>query len=151
MNHPGSTDMYHKGSLMLHTLRTLINDDTLWFDILLDISNRFKYQTIDANEIISYIIDKTGYDLRYFFSQYLTNSNIPEFQYRLVKEGRNTTLIYRWEAIDGFNMPIIVSSGVKDTWIYPNDEWQELSLGKIDPYDFSIREDLFLINIKKFR
>ena len=151
VNHPGSTDMYHKGSLMLHTLRTLINDDTLWFDILLDISNRFKYQTIDANEIISYIIDKTGYDLRYFFSQYLTNSDIPEFQYRLVKEGRNTSLIYRWEAIDGFNMPIIVSSGFKDTWIYPNDEWQELSLGKIDPYDFSIREDLFLINIKKFR
>ena len=151
VNHQGSGDMYHKASVMLHTIRTLIDDDELWFLILREILDKYQYQTIDASEIMDFIIQRTSKDLTIFFSQYLNNSEIPEFQYQLIREGRNTSIKYRWEAIKGFDMPLLVNSGNEDFWIYPNNSWKEMSLGKIDPYEFSVEESLFLIDVKKLK
>ena len=151
VNKQGSSDMYNKGSCMLHTLRTLIEDDTLWFSIIKEITHKYQYSTIDAQEIMDYIMQRTGYDLKDFFQQYLYNSELPEFQYKLVKEGRNTTLIYRWEAIEQFDMPILVNLGIDDFWIYPNYQWKEMSLGEVDSNDFSVLNELFLIEIKKLK
>ena len=72
-------------------------------------------------------------------------------QYQLIKEGRNTTIKYRWEAIEEFDMPLFVNSSNKDFWIYPNNNWQEMSLGKIDSREFSVKEELFLLDIKKVK
>ena len=52
--------------LMLHTLRTLVNNDSLWFEIIYNIANNFKYKAIDGNEIINYIKKKTGKELTAF-------------------------------------------------------------------------------------
>jgi aminopeptidase N len=149
VNKAGSSDMYFKGSLMLHTLRSLIEDDVLWFEIIKGIANEFKHQTIDGQAIISYINEKSGKDFTDFFNQYLNNKEIPEFQYKFQKEGRNTTLLYRWEATPNFDMPILINTGSKDFWIYPNMEWKEQDLGSFDKYDFKVRNDLFFIDIKK--
>ena len=151
VNNKGSGDMYQKGSAMLHTLRTLIENDELWFELIKEISEKFQYETLDAQEIMNYIMERTSYDLTDFFSQYLNHEKLPEFQYKLVKEGRNTTIVYRWEAIEKFDMPLLVNSGNKDFWIYPDLEWKEMSLGKIDRTEFKVRKDLFLIDIKKVK
>jgi len=149
VNKGGSSDMYFKGSLMLHTLRSLIEDDELWFEIIKGIANDFKHQTIDGQAIISYINKKSGKDFTNFFNQYLKNKEIPEFQYKLQQEGRNITLLYRWEAIPNFDMPILISTGSEDFWIYPNVQWKEQDLGGFDKHDFRVRDDLFFIDIKK--
>ena len=68
VNQTGSSgDMYFKGSLMLHTLRNLIEDDELWFDIIKGIANDFKYQTVDGQVIMDYINEKSGKDFTVFF------------------------------------------------------------------------------------
>ena len=151
VNHEGSSDMYNKGSLMLHTLRSLIDDDKLWFEIIMGISNDFKYQTIDGQDIIDYINEKSGKDFKVFFNQYLENKEIPEFQYKLIKNGRDITLMYRWDAIAKFDMPILINTGLEDFWIYPNNNWKERNLGKFDMYDFRVVAELFYINIKKIK
>ena len=151
VNHQGSGDMYQKASVMLHTLRTLIKDDQLWFSIIREISDKYKYKTINASDIMTFIMQRTEKDLTVFFSQYLNNAKLPEFQYQLIKEGRNTTVKYRWEAIDMFDMPLLVNSGNEDFWIYPNNSWKEMSLGKIDSREFLVKEDLFLLDIKKVK
>jgi len=149
VNAEGSSDMYNKGSLMLHTLRSLIEDDELWFEMIKGIANDFKHETVDGQEIINYINEKSGKDFTVFFNQYLNNKEIPEFQYNLQKEGRNYTLVYRWDAIPEFDMPILINTGIKDFWIYPNSEWKELDLGGFDNHDFKVRDDLFFIDVKK--
>ena len=149
VNKEGSSDMYNKGSLMLHTLRSLIDNDVLWFEMIKGIANDFKYNTVDGQQIINYINEKSEKELTYFFNQYLKNKEIPQFQYNLKKEGRNYTLIYRWNAIPEFDMPILINTGLKDFWIYPNFEWKELDLGSFDNHDFKLRDDLFFIDIKK--
>ena len=57
--------MYHKGSVMLHTLRTLIEDDELWFSILRGILIEFENETIDALQVINYINEKSGKIFQY--------------------------------------------------------------------------------------
>ena len=149
VNKQGSSDMYFKGSLMLHTLRTLIDDDRLWFEIIMGISSCFRYQIVDGDDIIDYINKKTNKDFSIFFNQYLSHQNIPEFEYSLEKEGRNNTLICRWNAIDNFDMPLLINTGKEDFWIFPADEFKEIDLGSFDSHDFQIRSDLLYVNIKK--
>ena len=143
--------MYQKASVMLHTLRTLIENDELWFELLFGLTKHFEYQTVDGQDVIDYINKKSGRDFSIFFNQYLNNRSLPEFQYKLMKQGRYITLIYRWEAIDEFDMPILVNTGKDDFWIYPDTDWKEQGLGKVDIEDFSVVEELFLIDIKKVK
>ena len=149
VNKKGSNDMYQKGSLMLHTLRSLIDNDSLWFLIIKGISEEFKYQIVDGAEIIDYINEKVDLDLYYFFQQYLYKSEIPTFEYKTQKKGREYTLLYRWNAIDDFNMNIKVNVGTKDILLIPDNEWKEYSLGNVDIKSFKVRDDLFYVNVKK--
>ena len=70
-------------------------------------------------------------------------------QYKLQKQGRHYTLLFRWEAIINFDIPVLINIGKDDFWIYPNNNWQELDLGSFDKYDFKVRDDLFFIDVKK--
>ena len=149
VNKKGSNDMYQKGSLMLHTLRNLINDDELWFSILKGISIDFKYKVLDGKDIIDYINRKVDFDLSLFFNQYLFNSKIPIFEYKIQKEGREYVLLYRWNAIKDFDMKLLINDGEKNIWISPNSEWKEYTIGNIDIKNFSIRDDLFYVDTKK--
>ena len=67
----GSSDMYAKGSAILHTIRSLIDNDSLWFDLLKSMANEFKYQTVDGRDILNFINKKSGYDFDNFYEQYL--------------------------------------------------------------------------------
>ena len=49
-----------------------------------------------------------------FFAQYLHHKNLPQLQYKLQKIGRNYTFLYRWEAINSFDMPILINFGRGD-------------------------------------
>lgn len=149
VNKKGSNDMYQKGSLMLHTLRSLIDNDSLWFSIIKGISEEFKYKIVDGIEIINYINEKVDLDLYFFFKQYLNNTDIPIFEYKIQKNGRGSTLLYRWNAINDFNMNIKVNIGHKDLWLSPDSEWKEYGLGNADIKSFNVRDDLFYVNVKK--
>ena len=149
VNKKGSNDMYQKGSLMLHTLRNLINDDELWFSILKGISIDFKYKVLDGKDIIEYINRKVDFNLSLFFSQYLFNSKIPIFEYKIQKEGREYVLLYRWNAIKDFDMKLLINDGEKNIWISPNSKWKEYTIGNVDVKNFSIRDDLFYVDTKK--
>ena len=97
VNKKGSNDMYQKGSLMLHTLRNLINDDELWFSILKGISIDFKYKVLDGKDIIEYINRKVDFDLSLFFNQYLFNSKIPILEYKNSKRRKRICFIIQME------------------------------------------------------
>ena len=52
--------------------------------------------------------------------------------------------------MNGFDMPIKASIGKKeDIWINTSNKIKEIKLGNIDVHDFRIRDDLFLISVKK--
>ncbi len=150
VQHEGAGDMYDKGQLVLNTLRSVIDNDELWFSILKGIQQTFKYQTVTADDIFSYINKRTGKDFSYFFDQYLKFPKIPELIVAVTKKGDSVSAMYRWDAdVKDFKMPIkVTTSENKYELIYPTTTWQTMKLGDIRPEDFKIENDRFYVNFK---
>lgn len=146
----GSGDMYDKGQLVLNTLRSVISNDSLWFDVLRGLMTRFSMQTVTGDDITGFINQRTGTDYGYFFDQYLRNTKIPVLEVSSWKKGSESSARYRWKAdVKGFKMPIRVTTG-KGTWgwIFPTTEWQTMTLGDLAPEDFAIEKDRFYVDVK---
>ncbi len=153
VNHEGAGDMYDKGQLVLNTLRDVIANDKLWFSILKGFQEKYAYQTVDADDVISYIDQRTNTDYNYFFEQYLRYPTIPQLTVVITKKGDSTALRYMWNAdVKDFRMPIKVTTA-KDHFemIHPTAKWQTMKLKNFDPKDFRVDEDEFYCKVKIYR
>src|SRR5690606_7350387 len=56
VNNEGSEDMYYKGGNMLNMIRQIINNDSLWRQILRGLNHTFWHQTVTSRQIEQYII-----------------------------------------------------------------------------------------------
>ena len=57
---------------------------------------------------------------------------------------------YKWDAIENFDMPILISQSKEDlTWIYPKNNWKKKQLMIDKKSDFDVLKDLFLVDKKK--
>lgn len=147
VNQEGSGDMYYKGANMIHNIRTVINDDTLFRKILRGMNKAFYHQTVTTKQIEDYISAQSGKDFSKVFDQYLRTIKIPVLEYK-TKEG---SISFRWNnVVDGFNMPVNVDLGGRTQWINPTTEWQNLS---IDGYSGKVfkADKNFYINTKEVK
>ncbi|MDB4884014.1 MAG: Peptidase rane alanine aminopeptidase [Gemmatimonadetes bacterium] len=125
VNHEGSGDMYYKGGNMLHTIRQIINDDEKWRGILRGLSATFRHQVVTGMQVRQYISDHAGVDLSAVFTQYLTTTKIPVFEYRVAGQ----SVAYRWaDVVPGFAMPVRVTVGGRqgELTLRPTEEWQTI-------------------------
>ena len=121
VNFRGSSDMYYKGSNLLHTLRQLIEDDELWRKILTEMNQEFYHRTVTTEEIEKFISKKSKKNLKAFFDQYLRTADIPLLEYKI----ENETLSFRYTRIvENFDMPVRVLINQKETWIFPDNQWK---------------------------
>jgi aminopeptidase N len=103
VNARGSGDMYYKGSNMLHTIRQIVNNDSLWKSTLRGLNGTFYHQTVETKQIEKYIENKTKKKLSKVFDQYLRDTRIPILEYRVKDDG----IAYRWtNVVKDFEMPI---------------------------------------------
>ena len=146
----GSGDMYDKGQLVLNTLRSVISNDTLWFDVLRGLMTRFSMQTVTGGDVTGFINQRTGTDYTYFFDQYLRQTKIPVLEVSSWKKGSESGARYRWKAdVKGFKMPIRVTTGKGQWgWIFPTTEWQTMELGDLAPEDFAVEKDRFYVDVR---
>ncbi len=153
VNKEGSGDMYNKGQLVLNTLRSVINNDSLWFSILRGIQKKYYHKTVDGIDIINYVNKKTGKDFNYFFEQYFRRITVPEIFVIVTKKGDETNIRYRWKTdVADFRMPVkVTTSKNKYEFIYPTIEWNFLTVKGLDPADFKAAENLFYIKTKIIR
>ena len=130
VNFAGSSDMYNKGSNMLHTLRQIVNDDEKWRYILRDMNVRFYHRVVTGAEIEDFLSEKTGIDLRYFFNQYLRDVRIPVLEYYV----KDNELNYRWSnCVDGFNMPVRIFVASKPLNLNPTTNYNTIRLEVNNP------------------
>ncbi len=142
-------DMYGKGSRVLHTLRKVLDSDSLWFDLLRGIQQRFRYTTLSSDELIAFISDFTGRDFTAFFDHYLKKVELPELHVRHKQEGSDVILEYRWQKTGpAFSMPVKVTTAPDHfSFIYPTGKWQTMTITNLDEGDFEIDEHNFLIDV----
>ncbi len=129
VNHPGSHDMYFKGSNMLNTMRYILDNDAKWREILRGLNIEFYHKVVTGKAVENYMITKSGIDFQPVFDQYLRDTRIPVLEYYL-EDGK---LFYRWiNCVDGFNMQLkIYVSGVPKL-INPTTAFSSIFIGGKD-------------------
>lgn len=137
-------DMYFKGALFLHTLRSMVNDDARWWKLVRDTYDHFKYQNIMTEDIVRFFSAELKQDMTPIFDQYLRRANLPTLE--LTFDEKAGTVSYRWNADErGFAMPIKV--GTNGNWqvITPRADWQTMptKLGK----SMAVATELFYVNV----
>ena len=115
----GSPDMYYKGANVLHTLRQLVENDSLWREVLRGLNREFYHSVVEGEDVENYISRMTGKDLSAFFNQYLRTAKVPVWEYRI--EGDSLKFRYA-DVVENFDMPLRLK-GEKETWIFPSAEW----------------------------
>ncbi|MBP0612895.1 M1 family metallopeptidase [Chryseobacterium sp. cx-311] len=136
----GSSDMYYKGANMLHTIRTIINDDVKFRSILRGLNKDFYHQTVTSRQIENYFSEKSGLDLSTVFDQYLRTTKIPAFVYR--QNGKR--LEFRYEnAVKDLHLPIRING---NQLIRPTESWQQAELNSPAPVVF---ENNYFVDYRK--
>jgi aminopeptidase N len=107
VNEEGSGDMYFKGANMLHTIRKVINDDSLFRKILRGLNETFRHKTVTTQDIESYIIKESGINFQKTFDQYLRTTQIPVLEFYF----KGKKVHYRWaNCIKGFDLPLVINN-----------------------------------------
>lgn len=91
-----NTDIYYKMAWVFHTLRSRVQNDSLWFAVLRAVQDSFSFRTIEARELIAFLSRQLGEDLRPFFRAYLYYLRPPVVSYKVVEEGGQRYLLARW-------------------------------------------------------
>jgi aminopeptidase N len=140
-------DQYFKGALMINTLRSVVDDDARWFQLVHDFYQRFKYQNIMTEDVVAYFNQQTGMNLTPIFDQYLWHTAIPVLELKF-DEGTGT-VSYRWKADEkDFAMPVRVGLKEHRQVIHPTTEWQTMKT-PLTREEFSVATDLYYINVSK--
>ncbi|HEY1340677.1 MAG TPA: M1 family metallopeptidase [Bryobacteraceae bacterium] len=147
INRTPPQDQYFKGALFLNTLRSVVNDDRKWRDLLRGFYDRFKYQTILTEDVVAYFNEHSGMNLTPLFDEYLKHADLPALELKF--DGGHGEVSYRWKASEpGFAMPIRVGS--RDAWqvIHPTSEWQSMKT-PLAKERFEVATDLYYVNVAR--
>ncbi len=139
-------DMSFKGALMLHTLRSVVNDEARWARLLRDIYREFRYRNVMTEEFVAFVNRELKQDLTPFFNQYLRRTALPTLELAFDTAG---TVSYRWQAEEpGFTMPIRVGQAGKWEVIRPTGAPQTLKT-TLTRDTFEVATDLYYVNVVK--
>jgi aminopeptidase N len=156
VNQEGSGDMYAKGANMLHTIRQVIDNDSLFRKILRGLNSVFYHKTVDSKDVEAYMSRESGKDLSKIFDQYLRTIDIPVLEYKFTQRADNPdnyTLEYRWtNCVKGFNMPVRISFANKPVWLPATTDARTLNVSAEEknsmPSELAVDKN-FYIKVKK--
>tara|TARA_B100000212_G_scaffold264948_1_gene204506 strand:- start:6598 stop:8253 length:1656 start_codon:yes stop_codon:yes gene_type:complete len=120
-------DTYMKGAWVMHTLRSVINDDDIWFKILNEFMTENAKSFADTEDFFNKVKEKSGTDYWYFAEQYLYSPNQPKLEFYQ----NNNKYFYRWANVnDNFIMPIDLLVNGKKKRVIPTQKFQSFSIKK---------------------
>lgn len=146
VNNEGSGDMYYKGALMIHTIRTLISNDSLFFSIIKSMQKEFYHSIVTSAQIEQFISKQSGKDFSKIFEQYLRHSDPP----RIIFNKTGDKVQYRWKTdVEGFDMPLkLKNSDGTYTDIFPTTQDKILE-GYSGVENIKVATDLYYVKVTK--
>ena len=145
VNAEGSGDMYYKGANLLNMIRSIYDNDKLWWDTFRSYTETFKHQTITTKDTESFFDEATEVDLQPVFDQYLRHASLPVLQLRQADD----QIQYRWKAdVENFRMPVDVIIDEEEIRFNATSEWQSYETGeeldelKVNDLEFYINSEI---------
>lgn len=149
VHNTGSGDMYPKASAMLHSIRMSMNNDEKFRQLLRHLNKKFYHQIVTTPMIEKEISLFAGYSVKSIFTQYLTTTQVPSFDYKLSSDGK--TLSYRYSnAVNNFYMPLQVKTNNGYLILKPRvNTWQTVRLTTAQSNNLQLEnlENYFYISI----
>jgi aminopeptidase N len=140
-------DMYFKGALFIHTLRSVVDDDLRWRTLLHDFYQRFKYRTILTEDVVQFFNQQTGRNLTPIFNEYLRHAAVPTLELKFDEPAK--TVAYRWKAGEkDFAMPVRVGNAAAWQVIEPTTEWKTMAIS-VPKNDFEVATDLYYVYVDR--
>ncbi len=146
-------DVYSKGCRVIHTLRSVMNNDVRFFSILRGIQQQFRYKTVTTYDIVDYISRQSHLDLTAFFNQYLIQTKVPELQVMFQEQAGGLLVRYRWnDVVAGFRMPVKVTlNNGQYAFIHPDGNWKQLLVKGLKQEAFKVDQDNFYVKMKEVK
>ena len=120
-------DTYMKGAWVMHTLRSVINDDEIWFEILKEFMVENAKGFANTNDFFKKVYEKTGKDYWYFAQQYFYSPHQPELEYYQT----NSQFYYKWNNVnDNFIMPLDLLINGDVLRVIPTKKYQSFEISK---------------------
>tara|TARA_B100000575_G_scaffold285642_1_gene281196 strand:- start:6826 stop:8502 length:1677 start_codon:yes stop_codon:yes gene_type:complete len=137
-------DTYMKGAWVMHTLRSAINDDPVWFSILREFMVENAKNHVSTEDFFDKVEEKTGSDYSYFSEQYFYTANQPELEYYQTDK----KFYYKWvNTNDNFVMPIDLLVNGSEKRVYPTNTFQSIDI--LRHATIEIMDWKFYVNKKK--
>ena len=161
VNNEGSGDMYPKGALLIHTIRSIIDDDKKFFQILSGIQKKFQHQCVNSTEIENYFSEQSEINMNPIFNLYLRNVPIPTLEVIIYRDFLDLKANYYFSFKNSrtnendkllehshFSMPVkITSEKNKYVIVFPDTDGQQtINLKDMHPEDFKVATELFYID-----
>lgn len=105
VNYDAPGDIYDKGASLIHTIRTIMDDDKKFYGILQGMARKYYHSIVTSSEIEDYWIKSSGLNLKPIFDQYLRTTMIPTLDYTI--NGDAMTLHWT-NVVKGLKMPVIL-------------------------------------------
>ena len=146
VNQEGSGDMYPKGALLLNTLRHVINNDELWWKIILKYSETFRHKIIDTETVVNFFNKESKMNLTPIFDQYLRYKKIPGLEIKVVKN----KLEYQWKTdVADFKMPIDIKIDGKEIRLEPTNKAKKSKFKIKNIDEVEVLKSEFFVNVFK--
>ena len=127
VNYWGFDDVYWKGAWIIHTFRSVINDDRMFFNLIENVQNEFRHSVVCTEEFIELINEETGDNYDYFFQQYLFDRKPPVFEYHQ----DDSTFNYKWSGVNNeFKMPVDLLINKERIRLNPTIDRQSIQITK---------------------
>ncbi len=146
------SDPYVKGALMLHSLRGIIHNDALFFDILKSFYSQYQFKAVTTRDFTNLVNEKTKTNYDWFFNQFLYNRKPARFQYRTEQDPIDHTyhMKYKWaDTAPGFAMPVDIHDGGKLIRLWPTTEEKTYDIGNAERFSIDNRAFYFTIDLTK--
>jgi aminopeptidase N len=100
-----STLTYDKGALVLHNLRFVVNDDSVFFEGIRSYLSLFAYKTATTEDFKNVMEQVSGLDLSDFFSQWIYGEGYPVFDIKWQQDG-NMLLMFSQQTTTASGTPL---------------------------------------------
>jgi aminopeptidase N len=112
VNHEPTGDIYYKGASILLHIRTIMNNDSMFKEMLRAIQKEYggNAGTTTSKEVTSFISKYSGINFSSYFKQYLYTNEVPTLRYKINKQKNKVKLSLK-DCNDDLQLPINLNFG----------------------------------------
>lgn len=149
VNTEGSSDMYNKGSWILHTIRNVVSNDSIWFATLKQFHEDFRLKNTNSEEVLNWFGNHLGDNVQVLMNRYLRKSTVPKLQVQKKKFLWMRRYEYKWENEgEDFVLPIRGVAKEREIKLIPTNSWQKIRVSKEDSIENVLGMKFFLFDVQ---